>query len=274
MDDFLMKPKVDFAFKEIMLSEPVRIGFIAATIHIDPKRIKSAVILNTDLRKVHEDDKLGILDVNVRLDDGTEIDIEIQLTEMLVWPDRSAFYLAKKFVDQIKEGQSYNVLKKCISISILDFKLFKNENSFYSCFHIMEDTRHFIYTNKLEFHVIELPKLPKELKEDSSDLLLWAKFFAAEKKEEFEMLSAKNKYIDQAYQRLQVISQDDKKRMEYDAREKAIRDHMQFMLEATERGREEERKKNIKTMLKFASIEQVAHEMNMSIEEMENFIQN
>ena len=37
---------------------------------------------------------------------------------------------------------------------------------------------------------------------------------------------------------LQVISQDDQKRMEYEARQKALRDYNQGMLEAEERGRE------------------------------------
>ena len=55
----------------------------------------------------------------------------------------------------------------------------------------------------MEFHVVELPKLPKELQEDSSDILLWAKFINAEKKEEFDMLAAKNPYIQSAYKQLQ-----------------------------------------------------------------------
>ena len=46
----------------------------------------------------------------------------------------------------------------------------------------------------------------------------------------------KNQYIESAYERLQVISQDREKRLEYEAREKAILDHNQMMLEAEERG--------------------------------------
>lgn len=80
-------------------------------------------------------------------------------------------------------------------------------------------------TDKMEFHVIELPKLPKELKEDASDMLLWAKFINSKTKEEFEMLAEKNKSIAEAYQQLQVISQDEQKQLEYDARQKAIWDY-------------------------------------------------
>ena len=50
------------------------------------------------------------------------------------------------------------------------------------------------------------------------------------------MLAEKNIYIQSAYKTLQVISQDDQKRMEYEAREKAIRDYNQGLLEAEERG--------------------------------------
>lgn len=52
------------------------------------------------------------------------------------------------------------------------------------------------------------------------------------------MLAQKNQYIESAYERLQVISQDRQKRLEYEAREKAILDHNQMMLEAEERGEE------------------------------------
>ena len=65
-----------------------------------------------------------------------------------------------------------------------------------------EDKRNTIYTDKMEFHVVELPKLPKELQEDRDDILLWAKFINAEKKEELDMLATKNPYIQSAYEQL------------------------------------------------------------------------
>ena len=90
----------------------------------------------------------------------------------------------------------------------------------------------------MEFHVLELSKLPKELKENSSDILLWAKFINAEQKEEFDMLATRNPYIKSAYEQLQIISQDKTKRLEYEAREKAVQDYNQLMYEAEERGKE------------------------------------
>ena len=120
-------------------------------------------------------------------------------------------------VEQIEAGDTYKVFKRCVSISLLNFTLFPDTEEFYSCFHLLEDTRHTLYTDKMEFHVLEFPKLPEELKEDSSDMLLWAKFINAEKKEEFDMLAEKNPYIQSAYKQLQIISQDKQKRLEYEA---------------------------------------------------------
>ena len=125
----------------------------------------------------------------------------------------------------------------------------QDTNEFYSCFHILEDTRHTLYTNKMEFHILELTKLPKKLKEDANDILLWAKFINAKTKEQFEMLAEKNKSISQAYQQLQVIRQDEQKQLEYNARQKSIWDYNQSMLEAKQEGEQIGIEKGIKILI-------------------------
>ncbi len=79
-----MKPKIDFAFKEIMADPITRIGFLSAILKLDPSQIKETHLLNTNLRKLHEDEKQGILDVRILMNDDTEIDIEIQLSELKI----------------------------------------------------------------------------------------------------------------------------------------------------------------------------------------------
>lgn len=81
-DDFIMSPKVDFAFKELMTNDLVRKGFLSAVLNIKDTSIKSTVMLNTNLKKVHEDEKQGILDVRLTMNDNTEINIEIQLATL------------------------------------------------------------------------------------------------------------------------------------------------------------------------------------------------
>ena len=43
MSDFLMKPKIDYAFKEIMMDEKARIGFLSAVLNLNPADIRKTV---------------------------------------------------------------------------------------------------------------------------------------------------------------------------------------------------------------------------------------
>ena len=71
---------------------------------------------------------------------------------------------------------------------------------------------------------------------------LWARFINAESKEELEKIAAKDPYIARAYEQLKIISQDKEKRLQYEAREKVIREYNQSMKEAQEAGKEEREK--------------------------------
>ncbi len=258
---FLMKPKVDFCFKELMEDAEVRKGFISALLGIRLEEIAWTKLLPTHLRKNHPEDKLGILDIRVSVyeqikeADNTasrkesQMDLEIQLAPFPLWPERSIFYLAKMFTGEIHKGESYEVLKKCIHVGILDFVLFEEEEEFYSCFPLWEDHRRQLYTDKLEIHILELPKL-KERNYPSTELLNWARFFNAEQKEEFEMAAEASPQVEKAYERLIDISADEEKRLEYEAREKAIRDHNYLMDYNLKRGREEGQKKGMELGIK------------------------
>lgn len=82
---------------------------------------------------------------------------------------------------------------------------------------------------------MELPKLEKR-EYPESELLDWARFFNAERKEDLRAVAEKNEYIGKAYHRLTHISADEEKRLEYEAREKAIRDHNYLLKVNLEQG--------------------------------------
>ena len=100
-DNFIMKPKVDYCFKELMEDEEVRMAFLAAALDISMKEIISTTLMPTHLRKTFQEEKLGILDVRVLMKDKTQVDIEIQIAPYPFWQERSLFYLSKMYSDQI-----------------------------------------------------------------------------------------------------------------------------------------------------------------------------
>ena len=85
--------------------------------------------------------------------------------------------------------------------------------------------------------ILELPKLKKH-DYPETELLNWAKFMNAERQEEFEEMAEKDQYIEKAYEALKNISADEEKRLEYEAREKALRDHDYLMKSNWEAGLE------------------------------------
>ena len=222
--NFIMKPKVDFCFKELMEFEEVRQGFIAAVLGIEPEEVIKTELLPTHLRVRHNKDKLGILDVRVILNGDVQLDMEIQVAKFLFWRERSLFYLSKMYSDVILTGEGYHVLGKCIHVGILDFILFEEDEEFYSCFHMWEDKRRRKYSDKFEIHIVELPKVAEHEYPETA-LLKWAKFLNAEKKEEFEMAAKTDPHIQKAYEQLLHMSEDGNKRLIYEARQKAIYDY-------------------------------------------------
>ena len=222
--NFIMKPKVDFCFKELMEFEEVRQGFIAAVLGIEPEEVIKTELLPTHLRVRHNKDKLGILDVRVILNGDVQLDMEIQVAKFLFWRERSLFYLSKMYSDVILTGEGYHVLGKCIHVGILDFILFEEDEEFYSCFHMWEDKRRRKYSDKFEIHIVELPKVAEHEYPETA-LLKWAKFLNAEKKEEFEMAAKTGPHIRKAYEQLLHMSEDGNKRLIYEARQKAIYDY-------------------------------------------------
>ena len=235
---FIMLPTVDICFKSLMNNPKVRKGFIAALLNVNPRTIAETTLLPTALRQDYPDNKLGILDVRTALKDGRQLDMEMQVAYFANWDARVLFYLCKIFTDQLKNGEPYENLKKCIHVSILDFIYFKNDEECYRTICFCDEKTGKKYTDLMEIQILELRKLPNELKNDSS-ILNWMRFLGGKTRREFEAMAKKDKYIDEAYKELEKLSADEQAKLEYEAREKAIRDYNSQMNSALKRGMEE-----------------------------------
>ncbi|MCC8151537.1 MAG: Rpn family recombination-promoting nuclease/putative transposase [Lachnospiraceae bacterium] len=106
---------VDFCFKELMQNGKVRQGFIASLLAVKPETVEETELLPTILPQEYEDDKQGILDVRVKLVDGTQMDFEMQVASFDYWEKRIPFYLSRMYTEQLKKG---NPTKSCRSASM------------------------------------------------------------------------------------------------------------------------------------------------------------
>ena len=97
------------------------------------------------------------------------------------------------------------------------------------------------YTDLMEMYILELSKLPPEEKNETS-LLQWMRFLGGKTRKDFEEMAKKNSELEEAYDVLDKLSADEKKRLEYETRQRAIRDYNIGMLTAERRGIEAGRK--------------------------------
>lgn len=246
-NQFIMSPTNDFCFKELMQNPKIRKGFISGILKKTPEEITETILLPAETRRDYADEKLSILDVKVLLADGTRMDLEMQVAYFGSWDKRVLFYLSKLYTEQIQKGDGYEKLKKCIHVGVLDFIRFPESEECYHKINLCNCKSGEIYTDLLELHILELPKLPKvrakleqdEMISDDEMVLQWMEFFSCKTQEDFETMAKQDEYMEEAVNTLFKLSADEQKRVDYEAREKAIRDDRAKLDWATKVGLEE-----------------------------------
>ena len=192
-DSFIMHPTVDFCFKELMENAKVRQGLIAAILKKDPEEIQKTKLMPTILRKEYPEDKYGILDVRVLLKNGEQMDLEMQVVPFEFWFQRSFYYLSKMVTDQMKTGDTYDRIKPCIHVGILDFNFFENDTRCYHAGMFCDKETGEVLTDLLQIHILELKKLPPE-SQNETGIIQWMRFMSGKNRKDFAKMAEQNEY--------------------------------------------------------------------------------
>jgi len=171
------------------------------------------------------DDKIGILDVFVTEADGTQVNIEMQVAEYEFIIERMMFYWGKKYIENMKKGDTYQELKSTKVILITDYELdiLSEVKEVLNLFKIIDTkTGKIVLTECLEIAIIELPKLGK-YKIENKNLESWLKFIKnPESIEEGEM--EENRELKKAKEEYDKIMADEHEKELIEARERRILD--------------------------------------------------
>ena len=160
------------------------------------------------------------------------------MAEFDFWKKRIVFYLSKMVTDQIHKGDDYDKIQKCIHVSILDFVHFPEDNRCYRKITFCDTKTGEVYTDVMEIHVLELGKLPPE-DQNEEGIIRWMRFLNAKSRKELKEMAKQDEYFGEAYEELDRLSADEKKRLEYETRLKYKRDKYAQLHYATRIGREE-----------------------------------
>jgi len=160
--------------------EPQLLGFLNAVLGRSGKEpIESIEIKeNTSFVKNVLSGKSCILDVLAVLQDGTKVNIEVQLRNEHNMDQRSLFYWSKLYSESLDEGEDYQELPNVVAINIVDFD-FPAEGNTHTCFHIWEDTDpSLILSPALEIHFVNMVKWRKQREKGLDDPLhRWLAWF-------------------------------------------------------------------------------------------------
>ena len=164
---------------------------------------------NQNVAAENKEQKHGILDLRANVGDNTTVNIEVQMTDPKNMFKRLLWYWARIYGFQMKKSENYKILKKTISILIVnyDIKEFKDFEDAHTIWRLSEkrdlSLRPF---EDIEIHVIELPKIDKYQYSTNKDLYTWLKFLSNPESEEVKMSKEKNENLKEAYSRLEFIS--------------------------------------------------------------------
>ena len=217
----------DYAFKRFLGSEenkPILQDLLQCILGLSSDEITGLELMDKELTKEELSDKSGILDVKLKLANGTVIDIEIQASWNASFVKRTLFYWAKMYTADFKAGESYDNLHKCITINIIADGFHLND-AVHSEYLLQEKRAHTLLTDVLEVHFLDLQAAKRATEEDSAEnkqvpLINWLRFIETSDKEERAMIAKTSPILKMLNEQIDILSLSPVERKLYESRMK------------------------------------------------------
>ena len=260
----------DYAFRKIFKNKKVLKGFLMALLCLSEEEIVDLEVTDPYEEGECEEEKEGILDVKVHLNNNTRLNLEMQNRMQEGWVERSIFYNCRMYTADFKHGMEYGGLEPCIHVGILDFNLMKREG-FHHYVSLQDTKTGEMYSSKFVFHVIELKKLEETPEAERDELYRWARLIAAKSWEAVDMEAKGNPYREEAREEMKKINQDEVERWLYLRREMAVSDKVSQIASAERRGRRQGEQLKLISQIqtkyrKDKSLEIIADEVEEDVE--------
>ena len=222
-------------------SEDALRGLLAALLKIPESAIHSCEIKNPIILGDAIDEKNCILDIGVELNHNRKINLEMQVGSIENWTDRSLYYLCRLHTD-LERGTDYVNAKPSIHIGIVTKSPLPEDAAFYNEYTLRNRKNGYEYTGKFEIRVLDLSQLSNASEEEKdSSLYYWAQTFSAKTWKEMLEMADKSEAIGKAVVTLHQLSEDEKIKLQCEARERYWMDWQSSMRTNFEKGQAAER---------------------------------
>lgn len=218
------------------------------------------------------DGKLSKLDIRADMNDGTQIEIEVQVVPFKMMAERSLYYWSKMYAEQLNKKEQYRKLKKTVAINLLNFDYLIDEEDWHNIYAILNMKSYKRLTDHMEIHFLEIPKFKlKDIRKMKASET-WIAYFSGEYDDkELEELSMNKPIMKEVMDFERSFLMDKLQRREYEQREKALKDYYSYMGESYEQGEEDKAKEIALNLLHLgANMEMIVKATGLSENEIRN----
>ncbi len=254
----LLIPKIDIVFQSLFSKNNPEITKAFAEVLLEEKIESIKINEDKELIRNRPNDKLGILDLELEINNKEKVDVEVQLLNKGNFIERILYYATRLYSDQFKRGEPYENAKRTVLVAIVDFEIeeLKDIDEMETKWKLIETkNRENILTELIEINIINLRKALKEYEKDNkNEKAQWMLFLDNPNSKEVEKIMKENKEIEKCVITVKELSEDEKMERLQFLREKAIRDEHSIELygykKGLEKGLESGEKKKAKEIAK------------------------
>ncbi len=245
----ILNLKDDIIFKVFFSrkgNEEFLIDFLKALLKIDIKEIKIQEEVN--LEKLSKKEKGGRLDLQARLDNGTIVNIEMQLRNEHNIEERTTYYSSKVISRETQRGTNYKDIKQVIMINILDYEMLGFDEYISETAVVLDKHREYEVLKGIKWYFIELPKFRKQHPNMNEKINQWLAFIDDYDRGLVKMAEEKNETLKKARLQISYLTGDEEaKRMQW-LEEKWEMDRVSEVSYAKEEGKKEKQLEVAKKM--------------------------
>ena len=179
MDIDILPPSDDRIFKLLLTSpegKPALMDLISATIN---RPVVDVTVRNNELPLADTDEKAERFDVNCKIDDGTQIDLEMQASRIEEDSDgghknlkgKSIYYLCDLHSSQPSKGlRRYDKLAQTYQVTFCSYTVFPDMPDYANSFSMRHDANNELLSDAVHVIYVELSKLGGIIRKPVGDM--------------------------------------------------------------------------------------------------------
>ena len=235
MRDINYTVKNDVIFNYLFSHEDIVKDFLEACLK---EKLDILDVMNQfSLKRAYYDQKIGVLDIRVKVNDDKLVDIEMQRGKEKHFVKRILLYTGAFIRGQLEVGDKYEKLKNTIMISIQEHTMFEGTEDYHTVWKLKDEVHPELGNLEgLEIHFLELEKYRKANPDMHEKLNQWLALIDTEDKERVDVAMKENDKVKKAINKVDDFMSDEEAKEIVRLREKWQMDYDSSISSAKEEG--------------------------------------